>query len=383
MSQISGQTPTQKTPRTRPVKKWSPGRDDFDPRSMIFGVLLAAIVWPLLVFLLWFGTRHLGKETIDPSLKVARAKPVFNIEMSPDEFIMPRKPKQAPPKFVETNPDAPENTPDKTSNFGARNQQAAQEKPNPDAHGDRAATEGKKDWESNQVVSGQLTPPAETPPPEPPPTPEVAAALEKAAEARKAENPLPGFEKLEGTNPNGFGMNKAEHTDNATKTDQKVEGVKDAPTTVGQMSPAQPQIDPRKPQPRQHIEQQRVRPAIFAENKVGTSNIGLAGIDSRWSNYGAYLQRLIDAVQGQFDRLNDESRIMPPTGTVVTVKFRMNKEGAISEIISAESTGGKQAETICVTSITSRSPYGKWTDDMIAMLGDSQEMTWRFYYGTP
>ncbi|MFT3780640.1 MAG: hypothetical protein QM790_01405 [Nibricoccus sp.] len=382
MTQPTGTAPTKKTPRTRNVK-WSPGRDEVDIKSLILGVLLAALIWPTLVLVLWLATRHLGNETIDPSLKSAKAKPKFDVSIV-DQFILPQKPMpKNPPKFVEANPEAPENTPDKTDNFGARNTQASQEKPNPDAHGDRAATEGKKDWESNQVVSGQLTPPTEAPPPAPPPTPEVAAALEKAAEAKKAENPLPGFEKMEGLSPNGFGMNKADRTDNVTNSEQKVEGMKEAPLTVGPTSPAQPQIDPRKPQPRVHLDQQRVRPAIFAENRVGTSNIGPASIDSRWSNYGAYLQRMVDSVQLQFDRLNDESRIMPPTGTVVTIKFRMNSEGKIAEIISTDSTGGKQAETICITAITSRAPYGKWTDDMVAMLGESQEMTWKFYYGTP
>jgi hypothetical protein len=74
---------------------------------------------------------------------------------------------------------------------------------------------------------------------------------------------------------------------------------------------------------------------------------------------------------------------MPPTGTVVSVKFRLDKEGAVTEILNSNSTGGKQAETICVTSITSRAPYGKWTDDMVAMLGETQEIEFKFYYGTP
>ena len=30
--------------------------------------------------------------------------------------------------------------------------------------------------------------------------------------------------------------------------------------------------------------------------------------------------------------------------------------------------------------ITDRAPYGPWTDDMIAMLGKQQEMTFTFYY---
>jgi hypothetical protein len=143
-------------------------------------------------------------------------------------------------------------------------------------------------------------------------------------------------------------------------------------------------IDPRKPQPRKMLAQQHVRPAIFTENKIGTSNIGLAGIDARWSNYGAYLQRLIDSVQIQFDRLVAESGVFPPTGTIVTIKFRLEAtEGKVSEVISVESTGGQQAASLCTSAITTRSPYGKWTDDMVAMLGESQDMEFRFYYGTP
>ena len=34
----------------------------------------------------------------------------------------------------------------------------------------------------------------------------------------------------------------------------------------------------------------------------------------------------------------------------------------------------------CVSAITDRAPYGPWTDDMKAMLGSQQEMTFTFYY---
>ena len=303
----------------------------------------------------------------------------------PDEYLMPSRPQKRPPKFVETNPDAPENTPDNTTNFAAQNQQSAQEKPNPDSKGDHAATEGRKDFESTQVVSGELTPPTEAPPPEPPPTPEVAKALQQAADARKAENPLPGFEKMEGLNPEGFGQNIAPpSTEKSTAAAEKVAGSKDAPTTVGNASPVQAAIDPRKPQPRVVLNQQRVRPAIFAEDRVGTPNIGLAAYDAHWSNYGAYLQRLVDSVQIQFQKLTDESKIYPPSGTIVTVKFRLDKEGKISEIISVDAGGGgQQSASVCTSAITTRAPYGKWTEDMVAMLGETTEFTWKFYYLGP
>jgi len=380
MSQLPGR-PTTQSPRSHKVKR-PLAQSEGDAESVIKGVILAAVIWPTFVLLLWLATRHLGSVSPEAAFKPAR-RPNLEVQLMPDEYLMPSKPQKRPPKFVETNPDAPENIPDKTDNFAAQNQQSAQEKPNPDSKGDHAATEGRKDFESTQIVSGQLTPPTEAPPPEPPPTPEVAKALQQAAEARKAEIPLPGFEKREGTSAEGFGMNESKSTEKTTNATEKVEGAKDAPTTVGNPTPMQAAIDPRKPQPRLALNQQRVRPAIFAEDPIGSPNIGLAGYDARWSNYGAYLQRLVDSVQIQFQRLADESRISPPTGTIVTVKFRLDSEGKVSEIISVDSTGGQQAASVCTSAITTRAPYGKWTDDMIAMLGTSTEFTWKFYYLGP
>jgi len=85
----------------------------------------------------------------------------------------------------------------------------------------------------------------------------------------------------------------------------------------------------------------------------------------------------------QWDDLNDRSKIYPTTGTKISVKFRIGSEGKIAEIIDVDSNGGSQAANLCKSAVTDRAPYGKWTDDMIAVPGDSQEMTFTFYYGTP
>jgi hypothetical protein len=45
-----------------------------------------------------------------------------------------------------------------------------------------------------------------------------------------------------------------------------------------------------------------------------------------------------------------------------------------------EGTAGNQAEKACAAAITARAPYGPWTDDMIAVLGEEQELTFVFYY---
>jgi hypothetical protein len=64
----------------------------------------------------------------------------------------------------------------------------------------------------------------------------------------------------------------------------------------------------------------------------------------------------------------------------VTVKFTLDSKGKITEILQVESTSTEQGKQSCVSAITLTAPYGDWTDDMIAMLGNSQDLTFVFYY---
>ncbi|ATC65844.1 hypothetical protein CMV30_18870 [Nibricoccus aquaticus] len=347
-------------------------------RSVQIGLVLSLIVWCGLLFLFLVAAKHFNAG-VDPSTTFAEAKkPEFSIELAPEEFVMPQKEPPPPDRFVETNPDAPENVPDKTVNVGAHNQQVAQEKPTPDGKSDTPATEGKKDFESSAIVSGDLTPPEAQPPPLPPPSPEIMQAIQEA-QAQREQNPLAGTEKITGESVSGYGFNIAKPSvETPTDVPKKVEGVKDAPLIVGAPQMAVPRINPQQPMPRPKINT-RARPAILADNKFGTQNIGAVSFDARWSNYGQYLQQLIETVQVQWERLLRDSGAYPPSGSQVTVKFRLITDGSVDEIVSVEGSGGKQYEQICIAGITTRAPYGKWTDDMIAMLGQSQELTFTFY----
>jgi len=356
-------------------RAWARLWNDPDSRSIVVGVIGMLLVHLLLLL---FAPHLLRNDRVPSVLRPHSSAREFSIEIAPETFPRPQ-PKAPPPfKFVETNPNAPENIPDKTQNFGAQNQQAAQEKPAPDQHNDRPAIEGQKDIHSTQIVTGQLQKPTEQLEKAPP---EQALPKETATTApRQEQNPLSGFEKSTNPTENSFGTGIAKPTESEHAIAEKIEGVKNAPLIEGANS-TQPQIDPKHPRPRQSVvKQQQVRPAIFEENKFGTANIGPAAYDARWSNYGQYLQKMIETVQIQWERILTESRVYPVNGTHVEVKFKIDKEGKISEIINVEGTAGNQAEHACTSAITSRSPYGPWTDDMIAVLGESQEMTFMFYY---
>ena len=304
----------------------------------------------------------------------------FNLQISPNARISARPPpKPAPPKFVETNPNAPENIPDKTANLSNRNQQVAQEKPTPNGKSDHPALEGRKDVQSTQIVSGQLSKPQEAPPVEahvtPPRTPNLAAP------PRLEQNTLAGFDKQIGQDKSGFATNIAKESEDGKPIPKAIAGTKDAPALDNDKAYAPIRIDPRHPQPRRTLAQ-RVRPAIFADNKFGTQNIGPTAYDARWSNYGVYLQRMIETVQIEWDRDLARSKIYPNSGSVVQVKFVMDSKGAISRIVNVEPSAGTSdaATRSCISAITARAPYGDWSDDMISVLGKEQEMTFSFYY---
>ena len=352
---------------------------DPESRSVLIG-LGAVVLFHLLLFLL--APLLLRIEHLPSAPRPASTAREFNIELAPDTPLLRPPPKAPDPsRFVETNPEAPENMPDKTNNFAAQNQQAAQEKPNPTGTSDRAATQGKKDFESNQIVSGRLTQPMEQP--APPPAPAETPVPEKPMTPPRAEqNPLAGTEKVEGTNADGIGSSIAKRLENMKAVTEKVEGMKDAKELQGAPEmPAPPTINRSRPQPRpQLVSVPKSRPAILADNPVGTKNMGISGIDARWSNYGAYLQKMVDAVQIQWERLILQMSAMPAGGSTVSVKFIINDEGQIAAIRNVESSASETGSRACVSAITDRAPYGPWTDDMKAMLGSQQEMTFTFYY---
>jgi hypothetical protein len=344
---------------------------DPDSRSVLIGV--AAV---LFVHLLLFATAPylLRTDPINPSARKHATPKQFNIEIAPETFVkVPPKP-PPPNRFVEANPNAPDNVPDKTNNFSSQNQQLAQEKPQLDQHNDRPKTEGKKDFDSNQVVTGQLSKPEDPIPP----APEVTKTAKAATAQKQEQDPLAGFEKMQ-DGADGFGSNLGKVPNVAKPAPKKVVGANDAPLVDGAES-TEPAIDPKHPRPRASIQQMHARPAIFEDNQFGTSNIGPIAFDAKWSSYGAYLHKMIEAIQVQWERILIDSRTEPPSGTTVTVKFSMDSKGRITEILDVENNSSEQGKASCISAITNTAPYGDWTDDMIAVLGNSQELTFKFYY---
>ena len=346
-------------------------RADPNSRSTAIGIM-AVIIVHLLLFLV--APLLLRSDVVHSVVRKQAIPRQFNIEIAPDEFMAAAlKPTPPPNKYIEANPNAPDVVPDKTTNFSSKNQVLAQEVPQKDSHSEKPKLDGKKDIQSNQTVSGQLTKPTESSPP----APTVTSPQKVQSAPKQAQDPLAGFDKKVGED--GFGSNQGKVADVKKPMPDKVDGSKDAPLVVGPQTKVA-MIDPKRPQARPVLQNPHTRPAIFEDNQFGTSNIGPVAYSAKWSNYGAYLHKMFEAIQIQWDRILIDSRTEPPPGTYVTVKFSMDSKGRITEILDVESTSSEQGKQSCVSAITMTAPYGDWTDDMIAILGNSQELTVRFYY---
>jgi hypothetical protein len=359
------------TPPSTALKRYaSRAFTDPESRSVTVGILATLLVH-LLIFLI--APILLRSDPIRPNARKQAIPRQFNIEIAPDAFTLPPPKPQAPSKYIEANPNAPDKVPDDTKNFSSKNQVLAQEKPQLDQHNDKPKLEGKKDIESNQTVDGRLTKPVESVPV--PETPKNAAKVMTAP--KQEQDPLAGFDKMK-EGADGFGSNLGK-VSTAKPMPEKVDGAKQAPLVEGNQTDA-PAIDPRKPRARPVLEQTHTRPAIFQENEFGTSNIGPVAYSAKWSSYGAYLHKMLEAIQVQWERIITESQIETHPNTWVTVKFTIDSRGAVTEIADVESTSDEQGKRTCLSAVTITAPYGEWSDDMKAVLGNSQELTIRFYY---
>ncbi len=379
MSTLS-EPPARPGPRRRAA--WMRLSKDSDTRSVQIGVIGTVLIHILLLWLAPklesnFGSAALVPAGADPSSST------FEVELAPDAFAAPETP--PPQKFVEVNPDAPDNAPDRTQNFGAQNQQVAQEVPDPDGKSDAPAVEGQKEIESTAIVSGSRNQePAEITQVQPP-SPEVLQAIEQALQeaARQAQNPLPGTEKIEGDSAEGIGSNIVKLPENPQAIPERIEGTTDAAQREGAATGGAFRVDPSRPAPRPTLSASQVRPAFLSERVEGTSNLGVIAHNALRTEYGAYLARIIDAVDTQWDK-NIRAKMQggvsyPLADSKVTVKFRLNKDGDVA-IVNVDGSTDTIWSRVCVDAVAQRAPYGVWSDDMIAAMGESTEITFTFHY---
>ncbi|MFA5058065.1 MAG: hypothetical protein WC485_08125 [Opitutaceae bacterium] len=351
---------------------WLPGlSQNPDTRSVQIGLIWTVLVHLLLLLL----APELLRDEFSPGrfVRPGTNARTFDIEISPD-LLQPKAP--PPSRFVETNPDANNNIPDNTTNFAAQNQQAAQPEPDKNSTLHMPKTQGQKDVQNDsQIVTGQLQKPELNKPT--PPTHEQKAAEAQPTEAqRKPEVPLPGYLKSSGSSQDAFGTEAVKLPEPSTGAEKYVKGDQNAQNPVGHGASAAQEVRPQ-PMPRPRLTQ--VRPGILQERPTGVSNAGVIGVDAHFSQFGDYLQELIDIVQIKWDGILSASSVTPARSHV-TISFRITAKGEIAEILKVDGDAGEYGTNAALSAIREPAPYRPWTKEMVAVLGDDQVITFDFHY---
>lgn len=366
---------------TRRASPVPPAPEEREPKSRSIAIGIACtILFHVLLFSLapLFPVEKFAGSHSNLSA-IARAKRTKSFDF---QLVNPPAEKPKPPafKFVETNPDAPANEPDKTSNVSNRNQQSAQAEAAKEKDPEnRPSVKGRDDIRNDSaIVSGNRAPP-QVSPPTPPAAAQTDASEQQQQQARAEQVPLAGFDKKTGKSEDGIGTNVSRTKAPATNADQFIEGTRGAKEVDGgrvatnQTSKQQPRERPRL----NSVSTARMSP--LQNRLAGTANVGPIGIDARWNEYGDYMHELIEIVDREWHGIVDEYRGHIEAGTHVEVTFRLNSDGTII-VQKIEETAGRVAVGQCQSAISNRQPYRKWTDQMIAVLGNEQTITFGFYY---
>lgn len=305
-------------------------------------------------------------------------------------------PEPVPPeRFVETNPDAPLETPEETDQIAARDQRAAQEIPDPledspmpevdgereDAHkivetevfiepdgvpgvgfADSPSPAGEADADGVETVPGApgdaadaVDPVAESSMEDPVDAGSAAADLPESPEGVPAE-PLPEQETT---------VDIIRHPHFDVITEQPAGSVREGAPVA---------------EPRPRI-QMRVPPGPLMRTPSASGRMGAVAIDAKFSEFGEYQQRMIEAISAQWHILGNQARYTgSDIGTRVEVHFTLTREGEVDDLRVVRSSASRAGTIMVVDSIQSRAPFGLWTREMVRVLGDSQTVRITFFY---
>jgi hypothetical protein len=146
-----------------------------------------------------------------------------------------------------------------------------------------------------------------------------------------------------------------------------------------------PRVAAPSPNPR------RVNPLLAPPSPAGTSglllrnpvDVGRAGalaLDARFSTYGDYAQRMLEAVQASWWGILSRTRLDDFAAGTVVVRFRLARDGTVPEAEIVSSTVPLLAALACKDAVQLPSPYDAWRPEMVALLGDEETVTITFHY---
>jgi len=297
-------------------------------------------------------------------------------------------------RYVEANPDAPENEPDRSDQYSFRAQQAADESPLTDP-ANQPAVDGEVD--SMKIVPGQQQQAEPLPP-------GLYSPNVRPGEGEGTEGGQPGAQVLPQVTPPqpqpvpDFMQQKPLATEGPGS---RLEPPVEPPVDAAAVAPVEPIQVYRPPQAvtaevqtgdgnggaAQARPMPRTRPRLAPElitgpllQSEGSARLrGALALDATFSEFGEYEQQFYAAIQaGWYQEIDFFQPI--DTAARVQVRFRIQADGTVDQVKAVQSNASKIATVICETAITKRSPFRPWTQEMVQVFGQERWIHVVFHY---
>jgi outer membrane biosynthesis protein TonB len=296
--------------------------ESIDQRSAAIAV---AVSLGLHLLLLW-----VLPDTFHKVVAFVRPVEVLTAPVKIDEARLPPK-----LRFIETNPLANQAVPKTTPFTSSRNQTAAQPVP------EKMPTNSplpKSDGTSEQLRIAQGKP----------------RSIDQSQSAPATQPSISMAAPAKATPPPGPGK------------------------AVAQPSPAPVPVAANPDRPRASVPSGTY--GLLLRRPVGVNRAGSIAVDARFSNYGDYTQRMMEAIQSSWWSIIERSRFEGVSRGNVIVRFRLHRDGTVTDaqVLGTEVT--RVMTLACKDAVMAPAPYDIWRADMVAMYGESDTVTINFIY---
>lgn len=119
---------------------------------------------------------------------------------------------------------------------------------------------------------------------------------------------------------------------------------------------------------------------ILLKNNVGVNRAGAIAVDAKFSNYGDYSQRMMEAIQSSWWALIDRARFESVARGSVVVRFNLCRDGSVVDAEILRSDVPSVMALACKDAVMAPAPFDHWREDMVALFGNEQTVTITFHY---
>jgi hypothetical protein len=276
-------------------------------------------------------------------------------------------------KFVEANPDVPENSPDRNQQFSFRDQQAAQPLIK-DKQILSKLPKIKGKYDSVKIVNST----------ESEPLPEIRSPIQSEKKSQNTEtkpsikkNPKSKNELIVKNDKEGIQLKKSDIHDNGR--DALIASLKRKDVSIATDIPKIPTTKPKK---RPKLSKELINGPVM-KSLSNAPRLGTVAIECRLHPYGIYIQKMLQSIEEQWNQLATGSTKYLQKDRLpdlVTWRFTLEADGSISNLHRIDNGKESLPTELCRQAIASRVPFGEWSDKMIEDFGKSDEITINFRY---